>query len=664
MTLSPRAVFDGQSSLALPYADLEDCVSRLQGIEAIDYFYAQYLISLCQHTHPFAALSSQQVAFTFHVLLALNYSQRQGNSCLMLDSLADARWWSQSDSTNVVSAEYESGYQFPDSAALAQIIPLWENIFAELEGVKCLQSRLYTEKFYHYEHAFCEHLLKKMAASDAFYESINSEVLDDTLASLKTSLSNDWPLLFAAQSHADTTDWQQVAVMHALVSQFAIISGGAGTGKTYTVSRLLMMLTRGLGISPRRIGLIAPTGKAANRLATSLQQELARLTNLPEFSNSATVYSQISVQTVHRLLGIHPIDGRCKYDGHRLLPFDCIILDEASMVDLSLMHKLMRATGSHCKLIMVGDPNQLPSVEAGCLLADLVAIAQPRLSSHRIAQLGMLNPHLRIEPLEFHTSTHCKNQYLVSLQQVKRSEQGVVRLADWVLKGEADKVFDLSDANTQWQSVVIAVDHAHGLEQVLVRSVLPELAKIFTATNLLDAWRSLMDYACLIPNRRGYGGVEWVNGFVENKLSRQYPWIEAGELYQGKPIMIVQNDYNLGLFNGDVGIIWPDETGELWAYFPSGHSEQFQAFSLYTLPAFDAVYAMTIHKTQGSEYQHVDIILPHHTAKYLTRELLYTGVTRAKKQVRIFTDQPTLQAAITQKVQRVSGIDAMLANII
>jgi len=126
--------------------------------------------------------------------------------------------------------------------------------------------------------------------------------------------------------------------------------------------------------------------------------------------------------------------------------------------------------------------------------------------------------------------------------------------------------------------------------------------------------------------------------------------------------MITQNDYNLGLVNGDLGIIWPDEKGELWAYFPTDEPEQFQPFSLYTLPSFDAVYAMTIHKTQGSEYQHVDIILPSHSAQYLTRELLYTGVTRAKSSLNIFADEQTLKAAISQKVERVSGIESRIKS--
>ncbi|WP_371194468.1 exodeoxyribonuclease V subunit alpha [Glaciecola sp. SC05] len=669
MSQSKRAIFSSDASAGLPYQNLEACLSDLVGIEAIDYFFAQYMMSLCEATPAYKSLSKEQVHLSFYSLLALSFAQRQGNSCLVVESLANKLMWSQSDKVSGSQGNAAIGYQFPDHSKLLDASLVWKAMFQSIEGIQFDGKRLYTQKFYEYERKFCEHLLHKISASEDNYQMLCAELdqqdgtqqdMHQTKTNLRDCLDKDWPALFAQTSEANSTDWQQLAVMNALVSKFAIISGGAGTGKTYTVSRLLLTLVRGLKLQPRRIGLIAPTGKAANRLASSLKFELAQFAKLPEFSDVNTLFSKVEVQTVHRLLGIHPVDGRCKYDQHRLLPFDCIILDEASMVDLSLMHKLLRATDSRCKFVMVGDPNQLPSVEAGCLLADLVASTAPELSRQSVNQLQALNPKLRVNIEHFSAQPASKNQYLVSLQQGKRSEKGVTALAEAVLGGDYAALVNTFEQTVAFHNIAIDASHSEGLVKILTDSVLPQIAKTLSAQSIIEAWQALTEYACLTPNRRGYGGVEWVNAFIERALSQKFAWVESNQPYKGKPIMINQNDYSLGLFNGDVGIMWPDNKGELWAYFPAQEAGSFQAFSLYTLPAYDPVYAMTIHKTQGSEYAQVDIILPLQSAHYLSRELLYTGVTRAKKQIRIFTDEQTLKAAVRQKIERVSGIEEIL----
>ena len=485
--------------------------------------------------------------------------------------------------------------------------------------------------------------------------------------------------------------------MQALCSAFAIISGGAGTGKTYTLSRLVVMLVRGLGLNPKRIALVAPTGKAVNRLASSLKHEFAVLSQQASFEKLQDVYSQLHIQTIHRLLGIHPVDGRCRYDQERLLPFDCVILDEASMVDLALMHKLLRATAADTRVIIVGDPKQLPSVETGCLLADMVASAQTQPSAASLAFFSHINP---LFDAKAHENTNVQeptpsHDFLVSLQQVRRSEGALVSLAQATLNKDIGGIYSAQCEQFSFSQSLIHSQEPAQLNEILDRYIIPNVEKTVSATSVDAAWQSLHEYACLVPNRKGYAGVEWLNQKIEQVLSHRYSWIQMNKAYQGKAIMITQNDYSLGLYNGDIGIIWPDNNGDFWAFFPyqekpyqekpsqeppkesadenseienthtgksrigkidKGASPSFQAYSLFTLPSYESVFAMTIHKTQGSEYQHVDIILPQHTKQYLSNELIYTALTRAKKSVRVFADKASFEQGVQREVNRVSGI--------
>lgn len=665
MMHAQAALLGGQNLRNLPYENVQECLATLAGIEAIDYFSAQYTLSLCQTMPAFEKLSQPLKDLSFHVLLSLSYAQRQGNSCLVIDALANKHMWSETELSPIVGGLQKQGYQFPGPQHLKDCTAAFAQMFINIDIVKLDGSRLYTAKFYQYEQQFCEHLRLKIQGTDESLKGIQASIACSAephkeIPNHYLRMQQCWPLLFAHVSENNNTDWQQLAVSNALTSRFSVISGGAGTGKTYTLSRILMVLLYAFDLHARRIGFVAPTGKAANRLATSLMQEMISLTSRSDFAKYQSMLQYIEVQTVHRLLKIHPIDGRCKYDEHRPLPFDYLILDEASMVDLSLMHKLLRATAANCKVIMVGDPNQLPSVDAGCLLADLVACGAPVMSQQRAKQLLSLNPNLQINIDDFDRSSEPKNQYLVSLQKGKRSNQAVYDFAHAVLVGDATAVLRTANQSVTLHHSVVCNEQVNAFKQLLDCDVVPQLAASLSAPHLAQAWEALSQYACLIPNRRGFAGVDWVNAYVEYALSRRFAWVELGQAYRGKPIMISQNDYNLGLFNGDIGIIWPDDKGELWAYFPSAQSAEFQQYSLYTLPAYDAVFAMTIHKTQGSEYQHVDVILPQHSAQYLTRELLYTGVTRAKKQLRVFSDEQTLVAAVKQKVERVSGVERLL----
>nr|WP_136249637.1 exodeoxyribonuclease V subunit alpha [Ningiella ruwaisensis] len=668
--------------IKLPFESVDEMMLVLQesieDIEAIDFYMASYLTGLClQHieTLPSISLANERPAadnlqqdahFLFYLFIALNIAQRRGNTCLAFSDLTSPDFWSRGESQSVFPQD------FSDIKALEQRLSGLKNVLSEVDGITLSEKALYTRRFWVFEQSFCAQVRRRLNIN--CFESAFSE----------KHFKDLWPRLFKRSSDELETDWQQVAVMHALYNQFSIITGGAGTGKTYTLSRLVAFLlcASESKIHASKIALLAPTGKAVNRLFNSMQHEFTALEKTLQ-TPLLQQLAQMQIQTIHRLLGINPSHGGSKYDEFRKLNLDCVIVDEASMVDLALMHRLFSALPEDCKIVLVGDPNQLPSVETGSLLADLVAIAPKTISTSRLAKYSSQNPFLiaRCDDGQPKASL----DYVVRLQAVRRSNGEIVRLAEAVLEGNvADTMSCLkltsqaaaSEPNAlyaQWVQQHISQVNSSALSKLITDELLHNYHALFTATSLEQAWQAISSYACLLPNRRGFAGTEHVNQLIEQGLATRYAQVQVGQAYLGKPILVTQNDYNLGLFNGDVGFLWHDEAynsleqkegmskaADLWAFFPSKSGDGFDKLSIYTLPAYELTYAMTIHKTQGSEFKHVDIILPESSQRYATRALLYTGVTRAKDSVRIIADEQTLKSAIKKQVHRVSGIKEYL----
>jgi exodeoxyribonuclease V alpha subunit len=390
-----------------------------------------------------------------------------------------------------------------------------------------------------------------------------------------------------------------------------VILGGPGTGKT---TRILQELTAlQTGSPPPRIALAAPTGKAAKRMEDSVRSGEA---SLPK-----------AASTLHRLLGARRDSAFFKHHADNPLIEDVVIVDEASMVDLPLMAKLLDALKPSAQLVLVGDPDQLASVEAGAVLAD---IAEAALSDRETAT-----------PLGASIIT-LKTQYRYD------SRSGIGQLCEAIREGDGDHVIELL-AEPGFPDVRLrALPSRDALETALQDSpVVSDLRKALTLDDAREILLALGRSRVLCPTRRGPYGLDSINALIESRLdtSRRI-----------RPIVLTRNDHALQLFNGDSGLIIEDERGgESWAWF-NGAEETLRQFPAGRSPPSETAYAMTVHRSQGSEFDRILLILPSGQNPIVTRELLYTAVSRARRDVEIWSDPQTIREACSLKVKRHSGL--------
>jgi exodeoxyribonuclease V alpha subunit len=432
------------------------------------------------------------------------------------------------------------------------------------------------------------------------------QVCDDILAMVKarpTQASPDIDRLFP-----EGFEEQRAAAEVALSQGLTVLTGGPGTGKTTTVARLLALLASGESL---RIALAAPTGKAAARLQEAVQLEVAKL----EPSDRQALIG-LHATTLHRLLGSRP-DTSARFRHHRgnRLPHDVIVVDETSMVSLTMMARLLEAVRPETRLVLVGDPDQLASVEAGAVLADLV----DGLGEAKIA----------------------------ALKTSHRFGESIGELATAIRVGDADRAIEVLRAggeHIEW----LEDNPREKLRKVLVRHALG----LRTAAILGDetaALEVLDEHRLLCAHRRGPFGVQHWNRQVERWLTEETGEPIWSSWYAGRPVLVTANDYGLGLYNGDTGVtVVRDDAlrvvvGKL-------------RFATSRLADVETMHAMTIHKSQGSQADEVTVLLPQEDSRLLTRELFYTAVTRAKERVRVVGSEAALRAAIERRAVRASGL--------
>ncbi|KGY12502.1 exodeoxyribonuclease V subunit alpha [Vibrio tubiashii] len=479
-------------------------------------------------------------------------------------------------------------------------------------------------------------------------------------------------------------NWQKVAAAVALSKKFAVISGGPGTGKTTTVTKLLAALIEQAHSSGDQsehaqtptIKLVAPTGKAAARLTESIGKAVAALPVAPELKQAIPT----EASTIHRLLGALPSSAEFRHNRDNPLHLDMLVVDEASMVDLPMMYKLIDALPKHARLILLGDKDQLASVEAGAVLGDICSFSQFGFSHGQAAQIARLTG--------YETLAHSANGLVSvadSLCMLKKSyrfdaRSGIGQLAQAINAGSAQKVDwvwqrDFSDI----AKFPIDSQHYNQMVQTLVAEYGDYLKRIETpqldsVTNELEtmpqrAKAVLEQFArcrLLCAIREGDFGVTGLNQRIERALAARNLIQTQDELwYHGRPVMVSRNDHALGLYNGDIGICMLDDSGSeprLKVFFelPDGSVKSVLPSRV---PEHETAYAMTIHKSQGSEFEHTLMILPPEFTPILTRELIYTGVTRAKKRLSLFVDEKVMKRGIKVRTERASGLIERLQNI-
>jgi exodeoxyribonuclease V alpha subunit len=424
-------------------------------------------------------------------------------------------------------------------------------------------------------------------------------------------------------------DWQKVAVAIALSWHIAVISGGPGTGKTTIVLKILQCLSR--QSENLRIGLAAPTGKAAARL----QQSISREQNL-------------EVKTLHRLLGITEHNDQGRYNAERTLPLDVLIIDEASMIDISLMAKLMRALPQEARLILLGDSQQLASVESGAVLANLSEGQQGYFSDEFIVQF----PALGLTQADTEPHHSILTDSFVRLQHSYRFDKDslIGQLAAEVNAGHSDNAISL--LLEQPESTWLPPDE-RSLLNTVSNGYLAFINAVENEARPQDILQAFDEFRVLAALKQGPQSVFSVNRMMIRFLA-QRGWRTAQTYYPGRPIMIIRNDYRQQLFNGDIGVILRDENGQLKACFYFG--EELRWVSLNRIPAHETVFAMTVHKSQGSEFDAISILLPDEISPILNRELLYTAITRARKTLSILATEQVLRHTIQSRHQRESGL--------
>ena len=471
-------------------------------------------------------------------------------------------------------------------------------------------------------------------------------------------------LLFASQRASEKPDWQKLACAIALRGSVAIITGGPGTGKTYTVARLLALLfATAPDAAQQRIALAAPTGKAAARLKQSIDKALAELAGRVggKLPLEELLERMGPARTLHSLLGARPGSRAFAHHAGNPLDVDVLIVDEASMVHLEMMASLLDALPAGATLVLLGDKDQLASVEAGAVLGDLCHNAQAGGYSRETADY-VLDASGEDLPPEFIGNAGALAQQTVMLRHSRRFGGPIGQLALAVNDGDAaraEAVLRSADPAVRW----IEKARQHEVVELGLNGYQPYLELMRAGPgSVFEEWvRQVLQqfeaFRILCAVREGEWGVTGLNTAIEGSLESAGLLRRGGEWYAGRPVMVTRNDYGTGVFNGDIGLTMPDPArpGSLRVYFLEG--EKVRSVLATRLRNVETAYAMTVHKSQGSEFGHTVLVLPEDRNAILTRELVYTGITRASGRFTLVSPAgPVLAEAVARRTHRTSGL--------
>ncbi|WP_339730307.1 exodeoxyribonuclease V subunit alpha [uncultured Pseudomonas sp.] len=546
----------------------------------------------------------------------------KGDVCLPLVRLAGQRPWPEQDFRLPALADWQVQLQ-------ASLLVGGDGDFTPLI---LEHGRLYLARYQAYERQLATQLLQRA---------------DDLPAVDEAQLSESLTRLFAF--NAQQPDWQRLAAAQAVRRKLAVISGGPGTGKTTTVVRLLAALLEQPGCENLAIGLAAPTGKAAARMAEAIRNAKAEL----PVSEAIKAALPDEACTLHRLLGSRGDSPQVRHHAANPLALDVLVVDEASMVDLALMAKLLDALPPTARLILLGDKDQLCAVEAGAVFAELCEgrgfDAQAASELQRITgqQVPVSQPNSQL------------GDAVVLLTHSHRfaGDSGIGELARRINGGDVSGTLNLlkeDRSDLAWNAQPTPNELLERLDQ--------GYAPYISAAKSADpaaAFAAFNAFRALCAQREGAWGVAGINEALEARIKRRSQVASRERWYVGRPIMVRQNDYALGLFNGDIGICLHTEYG-LRVFFEG--EDGYRPFAPARLPSHDSAFAMTVHKSQGSEFSEVLLMLPELPSPLLTRSLFYTGITRAKHKVEIWGLPARLSEAVATRAERAAGLAERLAT--
>lgn len=546
----------------------------------------------------------------------------EGNVCIDFSMLVQSLGRSEKDIREALISSKVAQYNHDD-----EILP----IVIDQEG------RIYLYRYFDHERRLADSVVARIPGSSLPpFNAQASTFLEERFAENTKNLSG-------------RTDWQKIAVEMALTSPLTIISGGPGTGKTTIVTTLIAALA--MNDPAPRIALVAPTGKAAARMKNAMNQQMSTLS--PELRKRLPD----SASTIHMLMGAVPDSNDFRHNRDNPLPYDLIVIDEASMIDLSLAARLFSALLPETRIILLGDKDQLAAVEAGAVFAELA-----KNSSVSEGMRKMLNEQ-KSSGLSHKTEKDEKRHLsgcVVWLTENYRfgSNSPIAKLASLVVNSEDEQLaqwlHDQKSNEVKWEDI------GDGLPTNVVERLVRGFDEYVYAVKQADARMALEAYetfCVLCAVRHGKRGVSGINDI----LTQQLRSILSGEIlinspwYHGRPIMVTENDYSLGVFNGDIGIALRGADGMINVWFAVSSGE-FRSIAPSSLPSHQTAYAMTVHKSQGSEFKNVALVLPAKDYPVLTRELIYTAVTRAKQELSIYGNMEILKSAVKRPTVRRSGL--------
>lgn len=489
--------------------------------------------------------------------------------------------------------------------------------------LRLIDDRLYLDRYWRHEQAIVRDLLARTSGEQPTVE-------HDALAA---GLDRLFPP--APELDDEAEDLQSLAAETAIERRFSVVAGGPGTGKTTTVARIVALLheqAAALGQPAPRIALAAPTGKAAARLAEAVHAEAA---NMPVTDDMRAALLATKASTLHRLLGWRPdSSSRFVHDASNQLPHHVVIVDESSMVGLSMMAKLLAAVRPSARLVLVGDPRQLVSVEAGAVLGDIVGSSLPGITV---------------------------------LKRVHRYGGGIAAVAEAIETGDGDRVIEALRSHPDdvtWIEAEPNLDPTKSPELAIVRQAVVTAAQaVVGAAEAGDgaaALEALRSVQVLCAHRRGPAGAAYWRAEIERWLRLAIPGYGGRAWYPGRPLLVTENDYALGVFNGDTGVVIDEGNGHLRAVFD--RRGELLSVRPTRLASVESLYAMTIHKAQGSQFGTVVVRLPEADSPILTKELLYTAATRAQARLIVVGHEDAVRAAVGRPVARASGLAMALST--
>jgi exodeoxyribonuclease V alpha subunit len=572
---------------------------------------------------------------------------RLGHVCVDLATIRGTATVDSEEAVDLSALEWPEPAEWVGRLARSGLVTVDDEAAAP-RPLRLSGTLLYLDRYWCEEREVAADVLRLVEGSTA---DVDEGVLADGLARL-----------FAGQ----TDSRQCLAAAAAILRRFCVVAGGPGTGKTTTVARIVALLCEqaaAAGAPEPLVALAAPTGKAAARLEEAVHGEAA---DLPVSADLRTQLLALEASTLHRLLGWRP-DSHSRFRHHRgnRLPHDVVIVDETSMVSLSLMARLAEAVRPDARLILIGDPGQLTSIEAGAVLGDVVGPAADGLLMGTGIRSRLTQATGHEVRADDPPAGAAIGDAIVVLDRVHRYGGAIARVAEGIRRGDGDGVLAAlaeEEEGVTW----IAVDLAEPGAEAALAPVRAEAVR--SARSVIDAARAgeaatallaMGAFRVLCAHRRGDHGVTSWMARIERWIADEVDGFAAeGAWYSGRPLLVTENDYALRLYNGDTGVVIAGADGRPTAAFERrGEVVEIRPSRL---SAIDTVYAMTVHKSQGSQFDTAAVLLPAPDSRILTRELLYTAVTRARSHLMLVGTQEAVRAAVERPIARASGLRGRL----